>query len=142
MQLHNLKPKTKNKKSRQVGRGGKRGKTSGRGMKGQKARAGRKLRPEVRDLIKRLPKKRGYRFKSFQIKPVIISLQDIEDNFSSGEEVSPDSLSKKNLITRKDLAIGVKVLSDGKLTKKIVLSGCLFSSSAKSAIENAGGEVK
>ena len=47
-------------KSRRVGRGGKRGKTSGRGGKGQTARSGNKIRPEWRDLIKKIPKRRGY----------------------------------------------------------------------------------
>ena len=59
MQHHNLKRKTPNKKSRQVGRGGTRGKTAGRGTKGQNARAGHKKRPELRDFIKRFPKLRG-----------------------------------------------------------------------------------
>ncbi len=59
MQFHTLKRKNKNKKSKQVGRGGTRGKTSGRGTKGQNARAGRKKRPELRDFIKRVPKLRG-----------------------------------------------------------------------------------
>jgi large subunit ribosomal protein L15 len=59
MQFHTLKRKTANKKARQVGRGGTRGKTSGRGTKGQNARAGRKKRPELRDFIKRVPKLRG-----------------------------------------------------------------------------------
>lgn len=59
MQFHSLKRKTPNKKSKQVGRGGTRGKTSGRGTKGQNARAGRKKRPELRDFIKRVPKLRG-----------------------------------------------------------------------------------
>ena len=59
MQFHTLKRKTKNKKSRQHGRGGTRGKTTGRGTKGQNARAGRKKRPESRDMIKRVPKLRG-----------------------------------------------------------------------------------
>ena len=59
MQFHNLQSKTKRKKSRQVGRGGTRGKTAGRGTKGQNARAGRKKRPELRDIIKKLPKLRG-----------------------------------------------------------------------------------
>jgi large subunit ribosomal protein L15 len=59
MQFHSLKRKTPNKKSRQVGRGGTRGKTSGRGTKGQNARAGHKNRPELRDFIKRVPKLRG-----------------------------------------------------------------------------------
>lgn len=71
MQFHNLQAKTKRKRSRQVGRGGTRGKTSGRGTKGQNARAGRKKRPELRDIIKRVPKLRGRgksSFKSFQRK--------------------------------------------------------------------------
>ncbi len=59
MQFHSLKRKTPNKRSKQVGRGGTRGKTSGRGTKGQNARAGRKKRPELRDFIKRVPKLRG-----------------------------------------------------------------------------------
>ena len=59
MQFNTLKRKTPNKKSKMVGRGGKRGKTSGRGTKGQNARAGRKKRPELRDFIKRVPKLRG-----------------------------------------------------------------------------------
>ena len=64
MQIHNLKRTHKNKKDRIVGRGGKHAKTSGRGGKGQTARAGNKRRPELRDIIKKLPKNRGYRFKS------------------------------------------------------------------------------
>lgn len=59
MQFHTLKSKTPRKFGRQVGRGSKRGKTSGRGTKGQNARAGRKKRPELRDVIKRVPKLRG-----------------------------------------------------------------------------------
>ncbi len=64
MQIHNLKRTHKNKKDRLVGRGGKHAKTSGRGGKGQTARAGNKRRPELRDIIKKLPKNRGYSFKS------------------------------------------------------------------------------
>ncbi len=64
MQIHNLKRVHKNKKDRLVGRGGKHAKTSGRGGKGQTARAGNKRRPELRDIIKKLPKNRGYQFKS------------------------------------------------------------------------------
>lgn len=66
MQIHNLKRNHKNKKDRIVGRGGKHAKTSGRGGKGQTARSGNKRRPELRDIIKRLPKSRGYQFKSIQ----------------------------------------------------------------------------
>jgi len=66
MQIHNLKRVHKNKGDRLVGRGGRRGKTAGRGGKGQTARSGNKRRPELRDIIKRLPKNRGYKFKSIQ----------------------------------------------------------------------------
>ncbi|MFA6077012.1 MAG: hypothetical protein WC735_02970 [Candidatus Paceibacterota bacterium] len=66
MQIHNLKRIHKNRKDRLVGRGGKHAKTSGRGGKGQTARSGNKRRPELRDIIKRLPKNRGYQFKSIQ----------------------------------------------------------------------------
>lgn len=66
MQIHNLKRVHKKKKDRLVGRGGKHAKTSGRGGKGQTARAGNKRRPELRDIIKKLPKNRGYQFKSIQ----------------------------------------------------------------------------
>ena len=64
MQLHELKPIHKLKRKKRIGRGGKRGTYSGRGIKGQKARAGRRLKPVIRDLIKRYPKLRGYKFKS------------------------------------------------------------------------------
>ena len=60
MQLNLLSPQHKGRKSIAVGRGGKRGKTSGHGGKGQTARAGHKMRPESRDAIKKFPKRRGY----------------------------------------------------------------------------------
>lgn len=72
MQIHDLKRTHKNKKDRIVGRGGKHAKTSGRGGKGQTARAGNKRRPELRDIIKKLPKARGYSFKTIH-RPVRIA---------------------------------------------------------------------
>ena len=66
-----------------VGRGGKHAKTSGRGGKGQTARAGNKRRPELRDIIKKLPKNRGYSFKSKK-KPVVLT----GDKFTAGESFS------------------------------------------------------
>ena len=80
MQFHNLQAKTKRKYPRQVGRGGTRGKTSGRGTKGQNARAGRKKRPELRDIIKRIPKLRGRgksSLKSFQPKARGVELKEL-----------------------------------------------------------------
>ncbi len=87
MQIHNLKRQHKNKKDRLVGRGGKHAKTSGRGGKGQTARAGNKRRPELRDIIKKLPKNRGYSFKSkkkaFKLKAdKTISTKDKVETFS------------------------------------------------------------
>lgn len=79
MQWNTLKPKTKRKTSKSVGRGGKRGKTAGRGTKGQNARAGRKKRPEIRDFIKRFPKLRGRgknSLKSFQPRLVGVELKE------------------------------------------------------------------
>lgn len=73
MQIHDLKRKNKNKKDRIVGRGGKHAKTSGRGGKGQTARAGNKRRPELRDIIKKLPKNRGYKFKTVKKKPILVT---------------------------------------------------------------------
>jgi len=61
MQLHELKPDHKNKTKKRIGRGGKRGTFSGKGVKGQKSRAGRKIRPGTRDLIQQIPKLRGAR---------------------------------------------------------------------------------
>lgn len=138
MQIHQIKPKTKNKKSKRVGRGGKRGTYSGRGQKGQKARAGRKIRPQMRDAVKKIPKKRGYRFnpanKDFF---AIVNLSDINKRFEESEKITPESLFKKKLIKRtKKRLPKVKILGHGKLTKKVIISGCEFSKSAKSKIKD------
>ncbi len=142
MQLNTLKRKHPNKKSQQVGRGGTRGKTSGRGGKGQTARAGNKRRPEIRDIIKKLPKLRGYRFHSGAIKasPVNVGALNV---FEAGAVVNPASLFEKNLIRR----VGgnfpnVKILGTGELSKKLSVTNCEVSVSAKTKIEKAGGTVK
>ncbi len=143
MQLHQIKRKNPNKKAVQIGRGGKRGKTSGRGHKGQNARAGTSKRPEMRDIIKKLPKKRGYRFKSIQVRPVNVNLISLEKNFSDGDKITPIVLFEKSLISKKGGSLPViKILSDGKITKKLVVSGCLFSKTTKEKIEKAGGEIE
>ena len=89
MQFNNLKKNKSNRKAKQVGRGGTRGKTSGRGTKGQNARSGRKKRPEMRDIIKRLPKLRGRGknfLKSRKVKPLAINLSRMKAHFKEGEE--------------------------------------------------------
>lgn len=147
MQLHQLTRKTANKKSVQVGRGGKRGKTAGRGTKGQKARAGRRMRPELRDLIKKIPKKRGHgknRAKSNYDKPkaVTVNLSVIESVFDSGAIVSPVALIEKGILTsQRATSSGVKILGTGNVTKKLTISGCDISASARTKIESAGGSI-
>lgn len=142
MQLHNLKKHSSHHRSKLVGRGGKRGTTSGRGTKGQKARAGNKRRPEMRDIIKKLPKLRGYRFKSIQAKPAIINLATLDKIFKDGDTITPVSLSAKKLVKQERGQVpAVKILATGDLTKKLNFEGCLVSASAKTKIEQAGGTI-
>jgi large subunit ribosomal protein L15 len=135
MQLHEIKSKNKNKKKKRIGRGGKRGTYSGKGIKGQKSRAGHKIRPEIRDFIKKIPKKRGYRNKPIFLKPQIVNLRDLEKNFKDGDIVSPETLVKAGLIVKISGRIPkVKILGTGKLTKKLEIKGCKTSESVKKAI--------
>lgn len=128
-----------------VGRGGKRGKTSGRGGKGQSARAGNKRRPEWRDIIKKLPKLRGRGVN--QNKPVnnarvVVNLVQIEEVFKAGEMVTPATLVEKGVIFSQSGRIpAIKILGDGEITKAVKVSGCFISGSAKEKIEKAGGTV-
>jgi len=128
-----------------VARGGKRGKTAGRGGKGQSARAGNKRRPEWRDIIKRLPKLRGRGInpqKGFQEKPVVVNLSLIEGVFSANDQISPAILVEKGIVSTWSGNIPlVKILGDGDITKALKVSGCSVSESAKAKIEKAGGTV-
>ena len=135
MQIHQLVPKTKYRNSRRIGRGGKRGTYSGRGIKGQKARAGHKIRPQERDILKKIPKLRGYKFKSFRLKPVVVNLVDLDKKFKTGDTVSPESLLKAGLISKiKGRAPKVKILGKGELKKKLVFKDVDFSRSSKRKI--------
>ena len=146
MQIHELKRKNPNKKSIDVGRGGKRGKTSGKGHKGQNARAGNSGRPEIRDMIKKLPKLKGRgknTNKAFGKIASPVSLSTIEANFENGDRVSPAVLLEKNLVKKSEgKAPLVKILSTGELTKKVTIKNCLVSKKAVEAIEKAGGKVE
>ncbi len=146
MQLHQVKRKTKNKKAIQVGRGGARGKTSGRGTKGQGARAGRKIRPEIRDRIKKLPKLRGYAFNTIQEKPIAVSIATISNKFENGATITGATLVEKKVISTFNGKIPkVKIVGDKKefkLDKKFVISGMPVSAQVKAQIEKSGGEVK
>lgn len=144
MQLNSLKAKSKRVTSQRVGRGGKRGKTSGHGGKGQTARAGHKIRPEVRDLIKKLPKRRGHgknRARTVRVRAELIpvNLALLSASFVSGDTITPVTLAKRGLIRGK--GVSVKILGTGEIDKALKVSGCTVSVSAKAAIEKAGGSV-
>lgn len=137
MQFHQLFSKTKYRKSKRIGRGGKRGTYSGRGIKGQKARAGHKIRPAMRDILKKIPKLRGYKFKSFQARPAIVNLGDIAKKFKVGDTVSPESLLKVGLVSRiKGRIPEVKILGSGEIAKKLQFKNVQFSASAKEKISS------
>lgn len=135
MQFNNLKRNKSNRKAKQVGRGGTRGKTSGKGTKGQSARSGRKKRPEMRDIIKRLPKLRG-RGKNFlksrfeEFFPVKISTLD--NRFAAGEKVSPKTLLEKGIIkTKSGKMPKVKILADKEVKKTFVFENVKMSEKVK-----------
>ncbi len=125
MQLHEIKSDNRKYKKPRVGRGGKRGTTSGKGQKGQKSRSGRRIRPAERDLIQRLPKLRGSNNKSIKNKPLIINVKDL------------DKLKKLSVFSN----IKIKVLGGGEIKKPLPESeyfdGVLMSKKAKEKIENA-----
>lgn len=147
MQTNVLKAATKRITSPRVGRGGKRGKTSGRGTKGQKARAGRKMRPEMRDMIKKIPKRRGHgKNRSRTVRIVTpytaVNLSVLESTFDAGATVTPKVLHQKGIAKmRGGKLLPVKILGTGTLTKKLEISNCAASASAKAAIEAAGGSL-
>ena len=127
---------------KRIGRGGKRGSYCGRGVEGQKSRAGRKMVPPIRQFIKKYPKLRGYRFKSQKEKPAVVNITALERNFEKGEVVSPQSLFEKKLIRRMSGKMPVvKVLGMGRLTKKIDVKDCKLSETAKKKIKKAGGAI-
>jgi len=142
MQLHDVKPKTKYKTHKRVGRGGKRGTYSGKGQKGQKSRSGHVIRPAERDLIQRLPKLRGFKFKPLKAKPVSVSLDvltsKIKDGVINKEVLVAAGLVKK---TDKDIKIlGFK--KQGEQVKSVLqITGLQISKKLKEAVEKAGGKV-
>jgi len=143
MQLHQISPIQKNKTKKRVGRGGAHGTFSGRGVKGQKSRAGAKIRPAWRDLIKQIPKRRGYKFKPATSSQLIINLGILNKAFKESEVVSPESLLQKQLIsTIKGRIPDIKILGNGEINKKLTLKGLKISRPAREKIKKAGGEIK
>jgi len=143
MKIHEIKRKTANRKQTIVGRGGKHGKTSGRGGKGQTARAGHKARPEMRDIIKKMPKLRGYAFNSIQQRMFALNVATLDLLFTTGETVTPKTLLEKGAIELKGGNYPkIKILGTGELTKKLTIADCAVSKEAKAKIEKAGGAIK
>jgi len=143
MQMHQIQPKHKPKGRKRIGRGGKRGTYSGRGMKGQKSRAGGKKQPIIRELIKRYPKLRGYRFGSVRTKPFVVNLDVLEAKFDSGSKINPEVLLDKKIVHRiKGRVPKVKILGRGEIKKSFIIENCLVSKKAKEIIEKNKGSVK
>lgn len=133
MRLHELQPKTKSKNKKRVGRGGKRGTYSGRGIKGQKSRAGHRIRPAERDLIQRLPKLRGFRNKPLKLKPAVVNFNDLENKIK-GEAVNMDILLKAGLIRKSDKRVKILGPKTGKITKKFKIEGVEISKKLEKSI--------
>ena len=157
MDLSKLQSKTVRKSTKRVGRGGKRGTTSGHGTKGQKSRAGATVRPGFRGGDNRLwqlfPKQRGAskkpgnssphkKHRYFQLrhdKPVVFNL-GFFNQFTEAELINPELLHKKGFSV--DFKGDVKVLGDGELKKKLNFEGLTFSKSAREKVSKAGGTIK
>ncbi len=141
MQIHQLKVKSQ-KKKRRLGRGGKKGTYSGRGMKGQKSRSGGNVNPIFEGgrstLIEHLPKKRG--FTSMFPKSQVVGLSTLEKIFNAGDTVTPAVLLQKGLIG--NIKAKVKILNNGEITKAVNLKNCFVSKAAKEKIEKAGGKIQ
>lgn len=131
------------KKKKRIGRGGKKGNYSGRGMKGQKARAGRKIRPAFRDLILKFPQQKGKNFKPLSEKPYIINLETINKKFEGGTYIDVEKLRKILKIPKSKKNPKIKILSNGELTKQFSFSSkLLFSNKAKEKIINSGSTIE
>ncbi|MEJ6399637.1 50S ribosomal protein L15 [Nicoliella lavandulae] len=141
MKLNELKAAEGSRSSRsRIGRGrGSKGKTAGRGQKGQKARSKTRLGFEggQMPLYRQMPK-RG--FSNINRKEyAVVNLSSL-NTFDDGAEVTPDSLADAGLV--KNVKFGIKILGEGDLTKKLTVKANKFSKSAQSAIENAGGKIE
>jgi large subunit ribosomal protein L15 len=150
LNLSNLKPAQKRRARKRVGRGmgsGK-GRYSGRGIKGQKARSGsHKMRPGFEGgqmpIYMRLGKQPGpYSKDAMPMGPhrtstVPVNLRDLERVFDDGAEVTLEALVEKRLV--KNTRTDIKILGEGELTKKLSVTAHSFSATAREKIEKAGG---
>jgi large subunit ribosomal protein L15 len=142
MKLHDLRPAEGAKKDRKrVGRGGKRGYTSGKGSKGQNARSGGGVRLGFEGgqtpLFRRLPKRGFTNFCATEYAEV--NLRNLE-RFDAGTEITPELLLELGVIEK--ILDGVKILGSGELTKPLTVKAHQFSKSAIEKIEGAGGKAE
>lgn len=141
MQVHELRVGRKRRKRLGRGIGSRRGTYSTRGVKGQKARAGARIRPGFEGgqtpLYARLPKRRGFR--SLVLKADVVTLGDLDVSFAQGAVVTVSALKRTGLVGKRTQK--VKILANGTLTKSLVITGVPVSASARSAIEKLGGRV-
>jgi large subunit ribosomal protein L15 len=150
--LHSLRPKPGSRRPRRrVGRGegSGLGKTSGRGQKGAGSRSGSKRKPGYEGgqnpIHMRMRKLRGPHrkmsmpFERFRTRTQPVNLADLQERFSSGDDVNPESLRAAGLAKRRD---PVKILGRGELKKKLTVRAHAFSASARQKIEDAGGSCE
>lgn len=145
MKINELSPtpgSRKDKKRVGRGNGSGHGTFSGRGCKGEKARAGFKMRPGFEGgqlpLIKRLPRKRGFT-NNFRTEFSVVNMDSI-NIFEAGTEVTPEALLNAGLV--KSLRQPVKILASGELSHALTVKAHKFSAAAKAKIEAAGGSVE
>ena len=152
LNLSNLKPAQSREARKRIGRGlgsGK-GRYSGRGIKGQKSRAGsHKMRPGFEGgqmpIYMRMGKQRGSTSKDampfgpFRTQTVPVNVRDL-DRFDAGAEVTPESLVEKGIL--KNTRIDVKLLGNGELTKKLTIRVHAISADAREKVEAAGGTIE
>lgn len=136
MQLHQLQPTVKSRNKKRIGRGGKRGTYSGRGQKGQRARAGHRIRPAERDLIQRLPKLRGFKNKPLKPKPKVVNFSDLEKKIE-GSIINRETLLKAGLIRESDKRVKILGPRTGKITKKFQIEGIEISNQLKEKLESS-----
>ena len=145
MKLHDLTaPAGSKPRRRRLGRGlgSGRGKTAGRGMKGQKARSGGGVPPYFEGgqlpLVRKLPYRRGFT-NAFRVEYEVVNLDQL-DTLPEGSEATPDLLRAAGLIRRGNDR--VKVLARGSLSKPLTVRAHAFSAAARQAIAAAGGSVQ
>ena len=144
MKLHELAPpEGARTERRRVGRGlgSGRGKTAGKGVKGQKSRSGGSIPPRFEGgqlpLVKKLPYRRGFN-NPFRIEYEVVNIGDL-DRLPGGTAITPDTLRQAGLVRRNSSP--VKVLAGGSVNGALTITAHAFSAAAREAIEAAGGTI-